>query len=116
MKQRVTFGPKEKRRNQRRPVALTATLGGVSVDLFDLSFTGTGGRIVGFDEASELPFEEGAVAMLEFSCPDGHRVVLKAAIQRLDRTTGELGATFSTLGDRDFRAIEKLMFPPRHRT
>ena len=46
MRQRVTFGFKDKRRDQRRPVSLAGTIDGVAVTLTDLSFHGIGGCTV----------------------------------------------------------------------
>jgi hypothetical protein len=46
MRQRVTFGFKDKRRDQRRPVSLAGTIDGVAVTLTNLSFHGIGGCAV----------------------------------------------------------------------
>ena len=113
VRQRVTFGFKEKRRNQRRPVTVEGVVGGVRVDLFNLSFTGSGGRIVDYDAEAELPIEEGTVTTLAFTGAGAQEVSLTATIQRIDPATGEIGVTFSALPDRAFDTIEKLMFPPR---
>ncbi len=113
MKQRVSFGAKEKRRDQRRAISIEGSIDGVRVDLIDLSVTGLGGRTIALRNSASLYIHEGRYATLEFTSPDGQQVALSVKIQRIDHAAGEFGATFLNLSDRDFDAVEKLMFPRR---
>jgi hypothetical protein len=113
MKQRVTVGAKEQRRDQRRPVSIAAAVGGIPVDLVDLSLTGVGGGTIALGEAAGLDIREGQDHTLDFTGPDGQPVSLRVKIQRIDHAAGEFAAAFAELSDTDFDAIEKLMFPRR---
>ncbi len=113
MKQRVSFGAKERRRDQRRPISIEGSIDGVRVDLFDLSFAGVGGCTIVLGKSAGLNIREGQDATLAFTDPDGRQVTLSVKIQRIDHAAGEFGATFLNLSDRDFDAVEKLMFPRR---
>ena len=113
MKQRVSFGIKEQRRDQRRPVSIPGSIGGVRVDLIDVSVTGIGGGTLALANAAGLNFQEGQDTTLEFTAPDGRQVTLPVRIRRIDNAAGDFGAVFTKLSDRDFDAIEKLMFPRR---
>ena len=113
MKKRVTFGAKDKRRDQRRPVSIEGSIGGVRVDLLDVSFAGVGGGTMALGDAAGLDLQEGQDTTLEFTGPDGQHVRLSVKIQRIDHDTGKFGAAFTELSDKDFDVIEKLMFPHR---
>ena len=114
MRQRVTFGFKDKRRDQRRPVSIEGSIGGARVDLVDLSFTGIGGGAMELhNAANDLRIEEGEQTRLEITGAGGQKVSLQVTIQRIDRETGMFGATFRALSSAQFDAIEKLMFPRR---
>jgi hypothetical protein len=110
---RVTFGAKEQRRDQRRPISIEGSIGGVRVDLVDLSFTGIRGGMLSLGDAAGLDLQEGEGTVLEFTAPNGERVALPVTIQRIDDQDGAFGAVFSELSSEDFDAIEKLMFPRR---
>ena len=137
MKQRVTFGFKDQRHDQRRPVSRAGSIDGAAVTLTDLSFHGIGGCFVepadlvkllpepkqiesekpkedqdngqGVDDGEE----ENIFATLEFTVGDGQQMTFEVAIRRVDRSAGTFGATFTTLSNAQFDAIEKLMFPRR---
>ena len=140
MRQRVTFGFKDKRRDQRRPVSLAGTIDGVAVTLTDFSFHGIGGCAVERDDLvklmpepkqveSENPDEdqdaaqgvddgeeknkEDKIATLEFTAADGQQMTLEVNIQHTDHSKGTFGAIFTTLSSAQFDAIERLMFPRR---
>ena len=113
MSQRVSFGIKEKRRDQRRPVSIKASIGGVGVDLIDLSLTGVGGGTIALGSADGLDLKGGQISTLMFTGANGQLVTLPVTIQRIDDAGGEFGALFTELSDADFDAIEKLMFPRR---
>lgn len=115
MKQRVTFSYKERRRNQRRPVAIAGWLDGHAVEIVDLSLVGVGGGAVELRETEKLDLEEGQYATLEFCDHDDHPVSLNVEIRRVFRETGEFGAVFHDISDTDFLIIEALMFPRRRR-
>lgn len=108
---RVTLGAKEQRRDQRRPISIEGSIGGVRVDLVDLSFTGIRGGTLSLGDAARQSFQEGQNTTLEFAGMDGDTVSLPVTIQRIDDST--FGAVFSELSSEDFDAIEKLMFPRR---
>ena len=113
MKQRVTFGFKDNRRNQRRPVSIEGSIGGVRVDLVDLSLTGVGGGTIALGDAAGLDIHESQNTTLNFTGTDGQPVALRVKIERIDQAAGAFAATFDELSDKDFDAIEKLMFPRR---
>lgn len=110
---RVSFGIKEQRRDQRRPVSIEGRIGGVRVDLVDLSLSGVGGGTVALSDAPGIEFQEGEATTLEFTGPNGEPISLPVTIRRSDNGEGEFGAVFSQLSSEDFDAIEKLMFPRR---
>ena len=110
---RVTFGTKEHRRDQRRPVPIEGRIGGVKVELVDLSLTGVGGGTVSLAGTSGMSLQEGESTSLEFTGPDGQTITLPVTIQRFDDGASGFGAVFSQLSGQDFDAIEKLMFPRR---
>ncbi len=113
MKQRVTFGAKDKRRDQRRPVSLTGSIDGVPVKLVDVSFAGVGGGVLELRNAAELTIGEGELTTLAFTTAEGRQVTMKITIQRIDPKSGAFGATFTALSGRQFDTIERLMFPRR---
>ena len=113
MRQRVSFGAKERRRDQRRSVSVDGSIGGVRVGLIDLSLTGVGCGTVALEAAAGLELEVGQDTTLECTGPNGRQVTLSVRIQRIDAAAGEIGATFAELSDEDFDVIEKLMFPRR---
>ena len=113
MSQRISFGTKEQRRDQRRPVSIEGTIGGVRVELVDLSFTGVGGGTIALANAEGLDLKGGERSTLMFTGPNGLPVTMPVTIQRIDDAAGAFGAVFSELSDGDFDAIEKLMFPRR---
>ncbi len=141
MKQRVTFGFKDQRHDQRRPVSRAGSIDGAAVTLTDLSFHGIGGCFVepadlvkllpepkqiesekpkedqdngqGVDDGEEENEEEEINATLEFTVADGVHITLEVTLQRVDRSAGTFGATFKTLSNAQFDAIERLMFPRR---
>ncbi len=115
MSQRVTIGVKEQRRDQRRPISIEGTIGGVRVELVDLSFTGIRGGTLSLGEAAGVDLQEGQSTTLDFTGSRGEEVSLPVTIQRIDNEAGAFGAVFSELSDEDFDAIEKLMFPRRGR-
>ncbi len=116
MKQRVTFGAKDKRRDQRRPVSLAGSIDGTPVKLVDVSFAGVGGGFMELSSAADLTIGEGEVTTLTFKTADGQQVTLKITIQRIDLKSGAFGATFTALSGKQFDAIERLMFPRRGKT
>ena len=59
MIQRVSFGIKEHRRDQRRPVSVAGSIGGVPVGLINLSFTGVGCGTVALENADGLDLQVG---------------------------------------------------------
>lgn len=113
MTQRVTFSTKEQRRDQRRPVAIEASLDGQKVQIVDLSLTGVGGGGVELVETDTLELQEGQYAVLEFHGENNQRVSLNVEIRRVFEETGEFGAVFHDISATDFDAIERLMFPRR---
>ena len=112
---RLSFGMKEQRRDQRRPISVEGSIGGVHVGMINLSFTGVGCGTVALENAAGLNFEVGQDTTLECTGPDGGKVTLPVIIQRIDIELGQIGASFSEISDEDFDAIEKLMFPRRAR-
>jgi hypothetical protein len=108
---RVTLGAKEQRRDQRRPISIEGSIGGVRVDLVDLSVTGIRGGTLSLGDATGQSFQEGQNTTLEFTAMNGDTVSLPVTIQRIDDNA--FGAVFSELSSEDFDAIEKLMFPRR---
>jgi len=110
---RVTFGTKEQRRDQRRPVSIEGWIGGIRVDLVDLSLTGVGGGTVALADTAGMELQEGESTSLEFTGPSGEPVTLPVTIQRTGNGAGGFAAVFSELSGEDFDAIEKLMFPRR---
>jgi len=113
MKQRLTFGARDRRRDQRRTISVSGLVDGVSVDFVDLSFTGIGGGVIEFRQADGIAFAEGDETTVEFTDTDGKTISFFVTIQRLDSATGNFGATFNGLSDRQFDAIERMMFPRR---
>lgn len=113
MKHRVTYAAKEKRRDQRRPVAIEGSIGGVRVGLADLSVAGVGGGTIALQDTPGAPLEANQRTVLEFTAATGRSVRIPVTIERLDHAAGAFGATFAELSDEDFAAIEKLMFPRR---
>ena len=113
MSQRFTYLSKEQRRDQRRPVSIEGAIGGVRVDLVDLSLTGVGGGTIALSGAAGLELREGQDTTLEFTDRDGQPVALRVKIQRIDHAAGAFAAALDELSDSDFDAIEKLMFPRR---
>ncbi len=113
MRQRVTFGTKEQRRDQRRPVSIAGSIAGARVDLVDLSISGIGGGDLSLRGGVDVAIEEGQHTILEFAGADGTAVRLPITIERIDQATGEFGASITSLSDSDFDAIERLMFPRR---
>jgi len=113
MKQRVSFGAKEQRRDQRRAVSIEASLDGHPVKIIDLSLTGVGGGGVELLETEALGLQEGQYAVLEFRGDNDQRVSLDIEIRRVFEDTGEFGAVFHDISEADFDAIERLMFPRR---
>lgn len=113
MTQRVSFSLKEQRRNQRRPVAIEATLDGHTVQIIDISLTGVGGGGVELLQKQSTGLEEGQYTVLEFYGENNQRVSLNVEIRRVFEETGEFGAVFHDISSADFDAIEKLMFPRR---
>jgi hypothetical protein len=113
MRKRTSFGSKEHRRDQRRPVSIAGFLDGVRVDLIDLSMSGLGARTVALGQAPGLELEEGQEAKLTFTDPDNREVTLAVTIRRVDHEAGAFGATFTGLSEHGFDVIEKLMFPRR---
>ena len=113
MTQRVTYATNEQRRDQRRPVSIEGSIGGVRVDLVDLSVTGVGGGTIALGNTDNIELRAGQHTALEFTGPDGQPVALRVKIERIDHAAGEFGAVFDELSDHDFDAIEKLMFPRR---
>jgi hypothetical protein len=109
MKKRTSFGSKEHRRDQRRPVSIAGSLDGVRIDLM----TGVGARTVALGETPGLELQEGQEAELTFTDPDNREVTLTVTIRRVDHEAGAFGATFTGLSDQGFDVIEKLMFPRR---
>lgn len=118
MKRRVTFGTKDQRRDQRRPVSVEGRIDGIRVALLDLSVTGVGGGMIALGDAANLDICEGQSKTLQFTGPGpgDETVSLPVTIQRVDGTAGAFGAVFAELSARDFDAIEKLMFPHRAKT
>ena len=113
MGQRVTYATKEQRRDQRRPVSIAGSIGGIPVDLVDLSVTGVGGGTIALGNTDDIELRAGQRTALEFAGPDGQTIALGVKIERIDHAAGEFGAVFDELSDQDFDAIEKLMFPRR---
>ncbi len=113
MAQRVTYATHEQRRDQRRPVSIEGSIGGVRVDLVDLSVTGVGGGTIALGDADGLEFHEGQDTTLEFIGLDSQPIALHVKIERINHAAGEFGAAFAELSDHDFDAIERLMFPRR---
>ncbi len=113
MTQKYSYGTHEQRRDQRRPVSIEGSIGGVPVDLVDLSVTGVGGGTIALGDAAGLDIREGQHTTLNFTGPDGQPVALRVKIERIDHAAGEFAAAFDELSDGDFAAIEKLMFPRR---
>lgn len=113
MKKRTSFGSKEHRRDQRRPVSIAGAIDGVRVDLIDLSMAGLGARTVALGTAPGLELQEGQEAELTFTDADNQRATLAVTIRRVDHEAGTFGATFTGLSDQGFDVIEKLMFPRR---
>jgi len=113
MTQKYSYGANEQRRDQRRPVSIEGSIGGVCVDLVDLSLAGVGGGTIALTDATGLDIHEGQHTTLDFTGPDGRAVALRVKIERIDHAAGEFAAAFDELSDTDFNAIEKLMFPRR---
>jgi len=113
MKQRVAFSSKEQRRDQRRAVSIEASLDGQRIKIVDLSLSGFGGGAVELQETESIDLQEGQYAVLEFRGNNDQRVSLNIEIRRVFEETGEFGAVFHDISERDFDAIEKLMFPRR---
>lgn len=113
MTQRVSYATKEQRRDQRRPISIAGSIGGVQVDLVDLSVTGVGGGTFALADTNGLEIYEGQDTTLDLTGPDGRLVALRVTIERIDHGAGAFGAAFAELSDHDFDAIEKLMFPRR---
>lgn len=111
--QRVSFGVKGQRRDQRRPVSIIGSIGGARVELVDLSLSGVGGGTVAIGKNSKIKVREGQETTLEFTAPNGRHVALPVKIQRIDHIGGEFGASITGLSEEDFDAIEQLMFPRR---
>ena len=116
MKQRVSFGMKEQRRDQRRPVSIKGSIDGIPVEIVDLSLSGVGGGAVELRETRTLDLQEGQYAVLELRGDNDLHVDLNIEIRRVFPDTAEFGAVFHDISSSDFDAIEKLMFPRRGKT
>ena len=113
MKRRISFGFRERRRDQRRPVTVEGQIDGVRVTLLDLSMTGVGGGVNALGGAADLDLRAGEKRTLQFTGPDGATVSLPVSVRRVDGPARGFGANFAALSEREFDAIEQLMFPRR---
>lgn len=113
MNQRITYANKDRRHDQRRSVLLPGSIDGIQVELTDVGLSGIGGSVRNTSDAANLSADGDETARLEFATGAGQQIAVEITIEWLDLYTGAFGASFVKLTNKQFDAIENLMFPRR---
>lgn len=110
----TTVKPKNRRRDRRRHLDLSAKLDGQAVTLTDISVTGFGAAIDATGaKVPDLPV--GYRGKLEIWLKDGRHLQLAMVIKRAVAPNGDFGGHFENLSDEHFRLIEALLLGREHR-
>lgn len=104
----VTVMRKERRRDRRRQMQVEVLLGGLPVQLTDLSAAGFGAAIDATDRRP-YDFRVGQRLRLEIFVPGTKPLSLQVEIVRAVGGNGVLGGVFLQLSDADYNAIEGLL-------
>lgn len=113
MAQVAGYSSKNRRRDQRRPVPLEATLDGHPVLLFDLSLSGVGAGTVDAAVKKRMGDITGSKARLSFTDTRGREVDILIEISYF-LEDGRFGGRFYNLSGEEFDVVQDLMFR-RHR-
>ncbi|HIC81716.1 MAG TPA: hypothetical protein EYH07_19950 [Kiloniellaceae bacterium] len=109
-----TVKPKERRRDRRRQLQLSAEIEGHAVSLVDISVAGFGAAIDATGRAPlKLPL--GHRSRLDVWLSDGRRMHLDIVIEREIGPDGLFGGSFLSISDENFRLIEAILMGREHR-
>lgn len=114
MSRNITVKGKNRRRDRRHSLDLSAQFDGQPVTLVDLSIAGFGAAA---DATGTLPanLTTGRVADLVITLKDGRQVRLSVIIERSLASDGTFGGRFVNLSDENYRIVEALLMGREHR-
>ncbi|CAE7811528.1 unnamed protein product [Symbiodinium necroappetens] len=108
-----TVRGKERRRDRRRRLQLSAEIDGHAVSLVDISIAGFGAAVDATDRAApKLPL--GHRGRLDIWLSDGRRMRLEIEIGREVGPDGMFGGRFLDISDENFRLIEAILLGREH--
>lgn len=103
------YSKSNRRRDQRRPVPLPATLDGVPVMIVDLSLSGVGAGTVEEEAPAKFSLRPGQLCRIEFTDAREREVSVLLEITYFLASEGRFGGRFEGLSGEDFDVIQDLM-------